>query len=247
MKIAVYDGSFEGFLCIVNFSIFENLYFDGIIKSNSFNVLSIFNTYVEIETSHSKAQETFSYLRSQIPEEHLSKLMLALLCDEMNLEITLYRVIIKILKEKSLIENILDDDVLRLNKALKNLFNERHKYLGSVRFQKVEKDHLLAIIEPRNNILPLIAKHFVKRFPNEYWCIYDKKRRLILSKNDRNWEIFKVEGELNLNLKTDREISNLWRQFFKNIAIKNRINPKAQKNRLPLRFRTYMTEFLENL
>jgi probable DNA metabolism protein len=46
-------------------------------------------------------------------------------------------------------------------------------------------------------------------------------------------------------LKNDSdEYQDLWKIFFENIAIKERINPKLQRNNLPLRFRKDMTEFL---
>lgn len=45
------------------------------------------------------------------------------------------------------------------------------------------------------------------------------------------------------DLRVDDEYKILWKAFFNNIAIKERINPKLQRNNLPIRFRRDMTEF----
>ena len=39
---------------------------------------------------------------------------------------------------------------------------------------------------------------------------------------------------------------DLWKTFYQAIAIEERKNPKLQRNMMPLRYREYMTEFLED-
>ena len=43
---------------------------------------------------------------------------------------------------------------------------------------------------------------------------------------------------------TDKEeqYRKLWQTFFENIAIKERANPSLQRNKVPLKYRKYMTE-----
>ena len=43
---------------------------------------------------------------------------------------------------------------------------------------------------------------------------------------------------------TEREFRELWRRYFKTIAIEGRINPKCQSIHLPKRYRHVMTEFM---
>ncbi|MEW4413986.1 DUF4130 domain-containing protein [Clostridium sp. AN503] len=46
-----------------------------------------------------------------------------------------------------------------------------------------------------------------------------------------------------LEQETDEAVfEELWKTFHRTIAIKERENPRCQRNMLPLRFRKYMTE-----
>ena len=43
----------------------------------------------------------------------------------------------------------------------------------------------------------------------------------------------------------EKQLQKLWKLFVDTIAIKERVNPKLQRQMLPLRFRKYMKEFSE--
>ena len=44
----------------------------------------------------------------------------------------------------------------------------------------------------------------------------------------------------------EREFRELWRRYFKTIAIEGRLNPKCQSTHMPKRYRHVMTEFMED-
>ena len=53
--------------------------------------------------------------------------------------------------------------------------------------------------------------------------------------------------ELTLTYSEDeKQLQKLWKLFVDTIAIKERVNPKLQRQMLPLRFRKYMKEFSES-
>ena len=53
--------------------------------------------------------------------------------------------------------------------------------------------------------------------------------------------------ELTLTYSEDeKQLQKLWKLFVNTIAIKERVNPKLQRQMLPLRFRKYMKEFSES-
>jgi probable DNA metabolism protein len=84
------------------------------------------------------------------------------------------------------------------------------------------------------------------------FIIYDKNRNIAaLHVPGRPWilaEVPELDAEkFNEYTAEEDEYRDLWKIFFKNIAIKERTNPKLQRNNLPLRFRGDMTEFNDNL
>ena len=90
--------------------------------------------------------------------------------------------------------------------------------------------------------------HFANRLPNEDFAIYDEHRKYYaVHPKGKQWYL--VRGELPFSkdqeIYSDKEADYqmLYRHFCQSIAITERKNPKLQRNMLPLRFRTYMTEF----
>ena len=48
-----------------------------------------------------------------------------------------------------------------------------------VRFQCTKDQLYYAIIQPDYNVLPLISKHFEKRYADQRWLIYDIRRNMV--------------------------------------------------------------------
>ena len=120
--------------------------------------------------------------------------------------------------------------------------------LGFVRFRELYNGILCSIIEPKNNLVGLIAPHFADRLPNENWMIYDKGRSVAaIHKKGSNWGIIKsdkLQYDMFLQLsEKEIEFENLWKGFCQSISIKERENLKLQRNNLPLRFQKDMVEF----
>lgn len=137
--------------------------------------------------------------------------------------------------------------VMDLYELDRNVMNEQHHYLGFVRFKQLNEKLLFSTITPKNNILTLIAPHFSDRLSMENWVIYDVNRKLaVVHEANHKWTLVSNE-EINeefvkLDNQNEDEIIHLWKLFFDTIAIKERINPKLQRNNMPLRFRGHMTE-----
>lgn len=128
------------------------------------------------------------------------------------------------------------------------VWNEQHKLLGFVRFSKTKQGLLSGKIGPVNDVLVLLAPHFADRLPSENWILYDEKRKkAAVHRADSGWALVEAESaswEGQLGQETDEnEYQDLWNAFFHSVAIKERTNPRCQRNFLPLRYRDYMTEF----
>ncbi len=142
----------------------------------------------------------------------------------------------------------------RLMEILRYYANEEHLMLGFLRFQPVGEHRWLAVMEPKNNILPGLMAHFSQRFNTEDFIIFDKGRGIAGIYNSTQktlqepWVLMELDdtqkNALERAEKRKDRYKNLWRIFFKTIAIDERENYACQRNLCPLWYRTYMTEFL---
>ena len=130
--------------------------------------------------------------------------------------------------------------------------NETHFFREFLRFQEVQKDPslLLAVIEPKNRIIPLLTEHFADRFIEEWFIIYDKTHlEASFHQKDGTWEVRLLTEKEALKLEElteqKEDYVDLWKTFFRQIAIAERTNKKLQTSMLPLHYRKHMTEFLE--
>ena len=137
-----------------------------------------------------------------------------------------------------------DDAVYPVFRAVAHLREEAHLFTGFLRFSEAD-GMLYAVIDPKNRVLPLIADHFADRFPRETFLIYDETHReAMLCWNGTYTLIAGEDFTPPPPDRTERETRALWTRFFETLSIAERENPLCQRTHLPLRYRTYMTEFL---
>ena len=129
-----------------------------------------------------------------------------------------------------------------LANAVTHMRKEAELLLGFIRFTEYE-GILISMIEPKNQVLPLLAEHFVARFSGERFLIYDRTHRSALVYDRERVRIVAVEKlELSPPSAEERSFRALWKQFYETIAIEARYNPRCQRTHLPLRYRGVMTE-----
>lgn len=106
---------------------------------------------------------------------------------------------------------------------------------------------LYAKIRPKSNVLAIVTPHFADRLPSEDFLILDVGRSIAaIHPADKPWfltPLAKEQADALLAQNTD-QYPDLWKTFYHMIAIKERKNPKLQRNMLPLRYREFMTEQL---
>jgi probable DNA metabolism protein len=133
--------------------------------------------------------------------------------------------------------------VLPINEAYLKVAKEEHKFLGILRFSDMG-GILFARFCPDNDILILLMDHFADRYKFEKFIIYDEKRKKTGVYSEGNWEINErvdIEGiECSYG---EKNIHKLWKQYFNDLAIKERKNINLQFQFIPARYRKNMAEF----
>ena len=140
-----------------------------------------------------------------------------------------------------------------VNQALKiarYVGHETHKMKGFIRFKELKGNILYAEMAPENNIIFFISKHFQERLRNEFWIIEDTKRELISIYNKNKFYITSskhftlLEKELS---ETEEDIEVLWKNFYKTIAIKERVNRRCRMNFMPKKYWKYIIEMSDEI
>ena len=108
----------------------------------------------------------------------------------------------------------------------------------------IENGVCYGAVEPKHDILPLLAPHFIRRYVNMPFIIHDIIRNRCLVYNGSEYGIFETENMPRLTLSdTEKNYRNLWKSFYDTIAIAERKNEKCRMTHLPKHYRRCMTEF----
>lgn len=238
-----YDGDFDGLLCVV-FEAYPNR--DRIAKVTAQpEQMSLAFEEIFVPTDPQKARRVEKYIREQISRQFLHDVRACFLSWRPEKDTVLVRTIFKAMKVGEKIMDIFDEDVMLMAKIIKQVLGERHRYLGLVRFREMTDKTLIATIEPKNNILPIIMSHFQDRLPHERFAIFDKKRGMLAYYDGQMTELFFTD-----NIQTDwsdeeRMFSDLWKIFHRSISIEERKNKKRQKSHLPKYYWKHLVEDME--
>jgi len=240
----IYDGSFEGFLCCVYNFYYNRLKPAGIASRAHFRP-SFYETFM-VNTDYEQVYRVRFAIEEKMGRRNLEFLTGCFLTCLPEKEMYMLRYVVKGFKAGPGIINMLsDDDVAVLFKAHRHLEREKQRWLGLVRFYRAG-DVYVARIEPKNQVLPMIAWHFTNRFGNQSFMIYDatNKQALIYAKGD--YRIIYVEDiELPPVSEDEKQTQRLWKQFYDTIAIKERYNPRCRMNFMPKRLWRNLPEMQE--
>ena len=120
-----------------------------------------------------------------------------------------------------------------------------------VRFQEIQDHIFYSNIEPDFNVLPLIKKHFEKRYADQKWIIYDLKRKYGLYYNLKNTQTIlinfdpafcKPDSKSDVFTESEMHYQTLWKDYFKNTNIEERINTALHIKHVPKRYWKYLIE-----
>ncbi len=211
--------------------------------------MELFTEYLYIRNSDEKISKVVRAVCGKISEEAYELVCGASCSCELSRGDDIYRfLIIGFSMGKGVVDCLYNKDVMRIFELNRNVSNEAHHYKGFLRFQEMEDGILVGRIKPKNDIIRLLAPHFSDRLNQENFVIYDENRNTaIIHQKAERW--FYTGGEI-LNLEkikkiTEKEesIDSMWKAFFSSVSIKERENKGLQRNNLPLRFRSNMSEF----
>ncbi len=241
---AIFDGSIEGFMCVIFAHYYQKLSFGHICIEADYQP-QIDTEYMFISSDSEKAHRVFNAIKKKISERAEYHVYHCFYSHEPTRFDLLYRYLIKGFKLGADVDaHMHDDTVLGVHKLARYVSREAHLLKGFCRFAKTAEGIYYAVITPVNFPLPILAEHFRDRLMDQAWIIHDKTHHMAAVYDGFDYVIAPVPPEAQVNLSEDEpNYQALWKTFFNTIGIKARLNPRLQRNLLPLRYRGNMTEF----
>ena len=251
MNVFIYDKTFEGLLTVV-FDAYQRKSFpDQLISQEDIVPLFTEATHT-VHTQIDKADRVWLALTKKLKKITCNMITYCWLSEIEKVDEVLFRYIRKVLDSKqSIEENFGDADVLLVHQIARKVGKEAHFLEMFVRFQKTADQIYFAPIAPVHNALPMVVEHFADRFSDQKWLIYDTKRKYgyfyDMSKVEEivmDDDYLIKEGKLDASLLDKDEIlfQKMWKEYFRSMTIKERINLKHQSQQMPKRFWKYLTE-----
>ncbi len=242
-----YDGSFPGFLCMLDEALHRKEHPFAIITADAQEVL--WGEVRVVERDDVRALACWRWMKAHFGVPTVRLVMRAFLADDERRDL-------RILDYLSFLCAVAPHGTAALaHPAVKGLDDlarqvtvEAHRLTGLVRFTQVRSQLLVAPIEPTHRVLPLIAPHFVRRLPGERWLIADLRHAfgyywdtVSLREVEPGPEIAAVCNRPCTGA-SDDPYESLWRRYVQVIAIAERRNPRAQRRFMPERYWRHLTE-----
>lgn len=238
----LYDGTFEGLMTAVYYH-YKKEKADGIYEMAEYQQSIVFQPEI-VKTDILKAKTVSDAINKLISKEAYIYVYYCYLSNAADKENIILDFLIFAFKYgKNTMNFYTHEKVFPINEIYKRVAREEHRILGILRFSDIG-GILYAKYSPDNDISILLAEHFADRYKYERFIIYDERRKKAVVYSDNNWEI---KESMNINdvefSASEKKIHNLWKQYFTDLAIKERKNLNLQFQFVPARYRKNMAEF----
>ncbi len=253
MILFIYDKTFDGLLSCVFLSYEQKKFPDRILSEFDQKPLFIDEQYYVI-TEKEKSLRVWKALEKKLSKFARNMMLSVWLSELPETELLLFRYIRKNIDHPQGIEmNFGDDDVLRIKDIAQKVGTDARKLIQFVRFQETLDGIYFAPVTLRYNVLSLIIPHFKSRYADQPWIIYDTNRNIGIYYDTHSVQEVSFSAkdlsELRNGILSDEKLSDeealfqkMWREYFKSITIKERINLKLQRQHMPQRYWKYLTE-----
>ncbi len=252
MRYFRYDKTFEGLLTAVFDAYARRQFPEGLLGEEEPAPL-FGEVALTVVTDPVKADRVWKGLGRHISASACAALTYVWLSEQPGVDALLFRYLRKAIDSPRSIElNFGDPDVLAVSKWWRKVNNERERTMQFFRFQKAADGTYFAAVAPLYNVLPLVLPYATDRFADQCWLLYDLKRSygyyydkkdtLEVRFNDPEGHL--KDGLLSPDIMDKEELlfQQMWKAYFQSIAIKERLNPRLQRQHMPQRFWAYMPE-----
>lgn len=235
----IYDGTIEGLFSGI-FVGYKN------IEISEFNTISIESSFLQDEIVVETSKEYYKRVKNSIVKNFGINFLNSIKTVFRSHDLEKGTIIAKVIKGKFLYGNVYlqgsIEEAVRFNQMIKNVYSENHSYKGLLRFKTIKGDYFYGEIEPKNDILDLLALHFKSRMPKEKFIILDKNRNKCSIYSGGETSYFDVDSMYIDKGSKDNFFEECWIEFYNAIKIDERENLKLMQNNMPKRYWKYLPE-----
>jgi probable DNA metabolism protein len=263
MLTYIYDGSLEGLLTVLALAVDQQPdTIQAITPCRDFQP-DLFTETQEIATDRTLAVEFFTRLQAEFSQSIIADLVNCLLSEISGIEVVILDFLrLLLVQGEAIIQNFTNNSIFRVHRTSTQVSHEIERLHGFIRFRQLTNGSYYAAIEPDHNVVRLLAPHFTARFADQSWLIHDLKRQTgiyydgvvcrFLSKVTVDLNVITASCPFDANRSSDGfaasefEYQTIWNQYFQAIAIPERTNLQAQKQRMPKRYWKHLVERVES-
>ncbi|NCB42592.1 MAG: DNA metabolism protein [Clostridia bacterium] len=242
----VYDGTFEGLLSCFYAHVYEEAAED-ILPQKSAEQCS-FTSRKLIVSDESKAEKVAFAIEKKISPYSLRRCYKAYLSQIEGSEMDILSYVFFGFQTGQQVDLLHGNPIVRRMDELNiKVGRESERLRGLLRFQVVcdegGREILYANIGPDADLIQLLMPHFLNRYRKEPFIIHDVNRKKAGFASDGRWVMRPLSQDFAPEFaESEQDYQNLWKQYFRSAAIKQRINPRCQKNFMPKRYWKYLVE-----
>ena len=242
MRTFLYDGGFEGFLTALSLALDSG---EGCaISKEEATEAGLFSEFVNSGVDPLRAGAARELVERRGSAESWQHVRFAFLSEVAGAETAILEYVQLLAAKGPGADNMLADDrVRKVHRLSASVGGEAHMFKGFVRFKELADKTLYSRIEPDHNILALLVPHFRARLGTCNWVIHDAKRNNAALYFKGRLVYAPLDSARLLEDAKEAKVRELWQHFFKTAAIKERINPRLQRQNVPLKYRKNLTEF----
>jgi probable DNA metabolism protein len=235
--VYLYDGTFEGLMTCF-WRIFQTGEEPLDIAAEGLREKTLFEKEKSIETDEKAAASMIDKLRRCLTQRSFRRVARAFHSGKEGREKMIYAYVKMGLEKGQDLDLFLTDDVvMAIRDMARKVGIESHRMRGFVRFRELSNGVYYARVHTDHYILPFIAPYFSQRMSDRRWIIHDAVRGKAAVYDLRSWGISDIEKTAEPELSMDEEkCQALWKNYFKNIAIRERKNPRLQRQFMPARY-----------
>lgn len=239
----LYDGSFDGLLTIV-FDCYINKKMPINVASQNYYIPNIFDITEYVPTDFKKSERIFNGISKNISYDTLYNAYYAFLAEDSTKEINILKYLLYGFIIGPSIDTMLSIDfIFKVHALRKKMLAESHKLKGLLRFSNIGDNLFYSSIHPTNNVVENLGHHFIRRLPTQNFIIHDKGRNIAFVYNTHEYQILDASSLKVPDISEKEKLfQDLWKAFFKTIAIKERTNPKVQMQFMPKKYWQDLTE-----
>ncbi len=210
---------------------------------------TLFDTYIHVDYDEGRAQKVIRTIERKLSGKGLYYIYYATLSNEEDALNTIYHFLVKGFQiGPGIFDCYGEPEVMRIFEIKRRVGNEAHFFREFARFTSLDDRVYVCHLEPKNNVITIVANHFADRMPSEYFMIIDDNRcyAVVHPKDGENYIRYLTEEEMAVLCQTESyedQYTDLWRTFFDTIGIQERENPTCQRNMMPLWMRKHAVEF----